>query len=90
MSRLTQYLIFGSILVLSSPVYAKADFEEIRVAQQQVSEYRELRRACVGMALEKKYRCYNELNAMTEQYKKAKQFLAMHKSVADDMLSFAE
>jgi len=89
MSQITKILAFGAFF-LSSVAFAKVDFSEIRAAQQQVTDYRELRRTCTNLSLAEKQKCYNRLSSMTEEYKKAKRFLAVHKSTNENFLSFAE
>lgn len=90
MSPLIRSIAIGLLFVAPSHALAKADLDEIRAAQQQVNDYRQLRRNCTSLSLERKHACYSELNAKTRDYKEAKRFLAMNKSDAQDLLSFAK
>lgn len=74
------------VILASNAAYSSVDIAEIEAAQAQVKEYRALRRACSITKGEQRKVCFSQLNAATEDYKKAKRVLAMHRPSGEQQM----
>lgn len=65
---------------ISSFALSGTTTDEIKLAQDQVTEYKTLRSECAAAQGTERKMCFSELHAATEDYRKAKKVLASHKS----------
>lgn len=64
-----------TVSVISSFAFSEANIDQVKVAQNQVAEYKALRYECATTHGTKRKACFSELHAATDGYKKAKKVL---------------
>lgn len=79
--------LLGSV---SFAANASVDLEEVKAAQEQVNDYRALRRACAITQGEQRRVCFSQLHDATPAYKKAKQVLSLHHNAEQPLIGQAQ
>ena len=64
---------------------AEMNLSDERTASERVAEYKALRKACAITRGEQRQECFAQLNAATEDYKRAKKALAMEQPAQDQV-----
>lgn len=90
MLSFSRLLLMGSLICVPYYAFSADEFSEVKDAQDQVSEYRALRKACAITKGEQRKICFSQLNASTQGYQKAKKFLAMQQPSGGALLGQAQ
>ncbi len=79
-----------SAVIFASSFATAADYQEVKAAQEQVKDYRALRRACAITKGESRRECFSQLDALTESYRSAKRVLASEKAHSPQLIGQAQ
>lgn len=79
--------LLGSVSLAAN---ASVDMEEVKAAQEQVNDYRALRRACAITQGEQRRVCFSQLHDATPAYKKAKQVLSLYQNAEQPLIGQAQ
>ncbi len=83
-------ILAASAVIFASSFATAADYQEVKAAEEQVSDYRALRRACAITQGDQRRECFSQLEAATEDYRRAKHVLAVEKMNRQQLIGQAQ